>query len=272
MTGLIDLHCHILPELDDGADSLRTALAMARMAVADGIDHVVCTPHMHPAFAHVTPSRIAAATSRFRQSLHREGIPLAIGFAAEVHLTATLLRDLRAGRVPLLGRSNLFLLELSHRIMPADPQGLVRAIFDTGHRPVVVHPERFRWIEQRYSVLAAMRDEGALIQITAGSLLGDFGNRARYWSERLIDEGLVDLLASDGHDTRLRRPLMRQAVEVVARRIGEEHAMALGHGNPAAILAGRWQRTQQGKGGEPPHLSPAFILALRDRFMRLEYR
>jgi protein-tyrosine phosphatase len=105
-----------------------------------------------------------------------------------------------------------------------------------GYVPILTHPERLAWIERSYALIEQLARSGIWMQLTAGSVLGQFGSRARYWSERLLDDGLVHIMASDGHGVRGRRPVLREARAVVAKRIGEEGADHLVLTRPRAVL------------------------------------
>jgi protein-tyrosine phosphatase len=102
--------------------------------------------------------------------------------------------------------------------------------------PIVTHPERLSWIEDHYGQMAEFVAMGAWMQLTAGSIIGTFGKRVQYWSERMLDEGLVHVIASDGHNPTRRPPVMSQARDAVAKRLGEEAAQLMVQGRPQMVL------------------------------------
>lgn len=236
---MIDLHSHILPGLDDGAPDLASALAMARIAVRDEIRHCVCTPHIVPGLHPNTGLRISARLALFREALNRAEIPLKLSLGAEIHLTPDLIGGLHNGVLPCLGRGSAFLLELPSAALPPRVIRFIAALQAAGYRPVIAHPERLRWIEARADLLLALQKQGALMQITAGSLLGRFGSRARFWSEYMLDHGLVDVIATDAHDEQRRPPLLSAARDRAALWVGEAAAHDMVHGTPAALIAPR---------------------------------
>lgn len=236
---MIDLHCHILPGLDDGADSLARSLDMARIAVADGITAMACTPHIRPAGHNNAAGTIAAATRLFADELARAGVPLSVVTGADIHLVPDLQAGLRSGRYPTLGGSRHFLLELPHYVRPPYLRKTLHEVMAGGHVPIITHPERQPWIETGHATLATLSDRGVWMQVTAGSLTGGFGRRARYWAERLLEEGRVQLLASDAHDTDRRPPLLSRARDLAADRVGEAEAERLVTTRAAQILADR---------------------------------
>jgi protein-tyrosine phosphatase len=113
----------------------------------------------------------------------------------------------------------------------------VQDLLDQGYVPVITHPERLSWIEDHYDTMEAMAGAGAWLQITAGSLTGRFGARPRYWAERMVDEGLVHILATDAHNLRGRAPRLAEGREAVALRLGAEEARRMVLDRPAGILA-----------------------------------
>ncbi|MDB5540773.1 MAG: capsular polysaccharide biosynthesis protein [Devosia sp.] len=168
--------------------------------------------------------------------LASEDIELTLWMGADVHVAPDLVAKLGAGEVPTLGGSRYFLLEPPHHVMPPRLDELVSALIAAGFVPLVTHPERLGWIESHYEVIEAMVDNGALIQLTAASITGGFGRRAQYWSERMLDEGMVDVIASDAHNTAGRPPVLSAAVNAIARRCGDDAAVEMVSGRPAAIL------------------------------------
>ena len=233
---MIDLHSHLLPGIDDGAKDLAVSLDMARLAVADGIRIMACTPHMHPPRYTNHSATIQSNVGNLQLALDEHAIDLRLIAGADVHLAPDLLGQLSSGYVQRLATTSYFLLEPSHSIAPPQFERFVKTIMDAGYRPIITHPERLTWIEQHYALICAVDEAGAAMQLTAGSLLGVFGARPPYWAERMLAEGRVDILASDAHDTRRRVPGLSGGMKAAAAIIGNEAAMRLVLDNPAAIL------------------------------------
>jgi protein-tyrosine phosphatase len=226
----------MLPGLDDGAKDLQVALAMAKMANADGIGTVACTPHILPGVYNNTAGGIAAAVVAFTTALAEADIPLQITSGADVHVAPNLLDQIHAGKVPTIAGSRYLLLEPPHHVLLTRLEDFIFGLVAGGIFPVLTHPERLSWIESHYDIIQGLANRGVIMQITAGSLLGTFGRRARYWAERMLDEGIVDLLATDAHDTKHRPPRLSEARDWVAKRWGEETATDLVATNPLRIL------------------------------------
>ena len=236
---MIDLHCHLLPGIDDGAPDRAVALAMARMAVADGIRTVACTPHIYPGLYENDRAGIRAAVEAFRGELASEGIVLQLTTGADTHLAPDLVEGLRSGRIATLADSRYFLFEPPHHVAPPRLADSVFQVLASGYVPVVTHPERLTWIEEHYPLFAQLVRGGAWMQVTAGSLTGRYGRRPRYWAERMLDEGLVHILATDAHHCERRVPLLAEAREAAATRLGADEAMHLVQTRPECILYNR---------------------------------
>jgi protein-tyrosine phosphatase len=234
---LIDLHCHLLPGIDDGSKDVEMSLAMARMALSDGITTIACTPHILPGVYNNTGPAIRAAVSKLQKSISDAGMPIALVTGADVHIAPDLGIQLRQGRALTLNDSRYLLLEPPHHLLPPRLEDLIFGLQAVGYVPILTHPERLSWIDAGYELIKRFVNNSVLMQITAGSLLGQFGRRPRYWAERMLDEGLCHLLATDAHNTEQRVPRMAKARALVAQRLGEEEAANLVVGRPQGILS-----------------------------------
>lgn len=236
---MIDLHCHILPGIDDGAKMLEVSLEMARIAVADGIHTIACTPHIYPGkYMNDGPS-IAAARDALQAELDRAGIALQLVVGADVHLVPGLVDGLRSGRIPTLHGSRYFLLEPSHTTPPPRLEESVFNLIASGYTPVITHPERLTWVEGHFPVFQRLIAQGAWMQVTAGALTGIFGSRAKYWGERFVGEGMTHILATDAHSNGRRRPRLTEGLAVVRQLIGDAEAVRMVDERPRAVLENR---------------------------------
>lgn len=233
---MIDLHCHLLPGIDDGASDLGVSLAMARIAVQDGIRVIACTPHIYAGMYENNGSEIRRAVTELQAHLDQEAIPLRLTLGADTHIAPDLVAGLRAGRVPTLHDSRYFLLEPPHHVAPPRLAETVFDLLTAGYVPVITHPERLSWIEDRYETFIELARQGAWLQVTSGSLTGRFGEAARYWGERMLDEGWVHILATDSHGVERRPPLLAEGRRAAERWVGSEEARALVEIRPQGIL------------------------------------
>jgi protein-tyrosine phosphatase len=233
---LIDLHSHILPGIDDGSPDIATSLEMARMAVADGITVMACTPHIFPGVYENTGRGIAVARDDLAAALEAEGIPLQLVVGADAHIAPDLVAGLKNGRVPSLNGSRYFLFEPPHDVLPPRFEAFIFNLLAAGFVPILTHPERLTWVEQQLPMIARLSAGGVVMQITAASIAGTFGRRVRGLSMRLLDDGLVDIVATDAHNTDRRPPILSEARAIVAERLDEQEAERMFEINPRRIL------------------------------------
>jgi protein-tyrosine phosphatase len=233
---LIDLHCHLLPGIDDGARELDVSLAMARMALADGITVTACTPHILPGVYNNTGPMIRERVALLREALAQAGIPLRIVAGADVHVAPDLTAQLRDGRALTINDSRYLLLEPPHHVLPPRMDDYIFGLQTVGYVPIITHPERLSWVDGHYDLIERLVYGGCLMQLTAGSLLGRFGRRPRHLADRMLEDGLCHLLATDAHNTEQRPPILSEARELVTQRLGAEEATNLVLRRPEAIL------------------------------------
>lgn len=233
---MIDLHSHLLPGCDDGAKDLETAIVMARIAVQDGVRIMACTPHIMPGLYDNDSDGIRRRVSALQKVLTEQGIELKLIMGADVHVDPDLVAKLDAGTVPTLNGSRYFLLEPPHEVVPPNFEKLVHRLTKAGYVPILTHPERLSWATSHYEIIDSVNLAGCLIQITATSLTGAFGRRAQSLAERMLEEGRVDIIASDAHNTHARIPGLSKARYIVAERYGAKIADTLVFHKPAQIL------------------------------------
>jgi protein-tyrosine phosphatase len=266
---MIDLHCHLLPGIDDGATDEAVSLEMARIAAADGIRTTACTPHIYPGLFENDSAGIVARVASLQRRLQDEGIALDLTLGADAHLTPELLGRIKAGTAPTLAGSRYFLLEPPHTVAP--PR-FAESVFDfvaAGYVPVITHPERLTWIKAHYAVFAALVQSGAWMQVTAGSLNGRFGETAQYFGQKLLDDGLVHILATDAHGHRRRAPLLAEGRQAAEKWVGAEEARRLVVERPQAILD---NRAPQQVDPVPALREGGFVRPKRSLFARLTGR
>jgi protein-tyrosine phosphatase len=236
---MIDLHSHLLPGIDDGAQTLDDSIALARIALADGISHMVVTPHLHPGRYDNTPEIINTAYQRFEQALNEASLTLTVKTAAEVRLSAELLSLVEAEQVPFLGRWNgkkVMLLELPHSHVPPGTDKLIAWLQAKDILPMIAHPERNKGIMSDTGKMQPFVEAGCLFQLTAMSVAGKFGERAREVAHEFLIKGWVTVLATDAHNTKHRPPVLSEGRDAAAEVIGEAAANRLVVDNPARIM------------------------------------
>jgi len=233
---MVDLHCHILPGLDDGAANMEESMAMAESAIADGITHVVATPHSSNKYFFDF-----AQVRELRDELQaRVGDRLTIATGCDFHLNPENLEALRQeARRFCINQRDFLLLEFNEFSIPPSMDQTLHAIQLAGVQPVITHPERNRILRARPERLKKWVRLGCFAQVTGGALTGGFGAGAQQDALRWIGEGLIHFVASDAHNTRTRLLRLEPAYNVVEHQFGQEKARALFQDNPLAALEGR---------------------------------
>jgi protein-tyrosine phosphatase len=238
---MIDLHCHFLPGIDDGAQTLADGLALSQAAAADGITYSVMTPHIDPGRYANTRSTIEKAFKEFRLALRKARIPLNIGMAAEVRLSQEIVALLSQNEVPFLGELdgyNIILLEFPHTHIPPGADKLVERLLKHKIRPLIAHPERNQDVIRDLSKIEPFVQMGCFLQITAAALLGDFGRAPQNRALQLLELDVFKVLASDAHNLTGRRPVLREGMEAASKVLGGQAAHDLVNRNPRMILRG----------------------------------
>ncbi|HEX4142111.1 MAG TPA: CpsB/CapC family capsule biosynthesis tyrosine phosphatase [Pirellulales bacterium] len=237
--GFVDIHCHLLPGIDDGAKNWDDSLAMARMAVADGIETIVCTPHQLGGFSQNRGGAIRALTEELSQRLAEHEIPLTVLPGADVRIESGMIALVRQGEVlSLADHRRHILLELPHELyFPLDR--LLLELSAAGMVGILSHPERNAGIMSNPAIVGSLVDAGCLMQITAGSLLGAFGPQSQSVAERLASDGLVHFVSTDAHGLKSRRPRLAAAHGRMTELVGSVLADQCCRDNPAAVAAGR---------------------------------
>ena len=244
---MIDLHCHLLPGIDDGPDTLEEALLLCRIAVADGITRAVVTPHIQAARWRNNRESIARDRRYLQRELDQKGIPLRLGYAAEVRLGDQVMQQVEAGEIPFYGELDGFrvmLLEFPHGHVVPGSDKLVSWLMGHNIRPLLAHPERNRQIMRDPALLQPFLEAGCWLQLTAGSILGQFGERAANRARQLLEDDLVFALASDGHNAAARQPVLRPAFDHISARYGQARARELLLDNPARLVAAQFHDDQ----------------------------
>lgn len=235
---MIDLHCHILPGIDDGAQDFAEAVAMCRQAAAEGCRAMVATPHLrHTHWWNGGRLRLELLLENLRKELAGE-IDLYSGGEIAIHRESyeEILSTMPGGDLLPLAGSRYLLLEFDWQGLGPDPREVVYEVALRGFIPVVAHPERFRWLMESPGQVESLVEEGALLQITAGSVTGALGPMAAHAATRLLDASLVHFVASDAHDMVRRPPGLLAARQLVVKTWGERAAEDLFFRHPRLVI------------------------------------
>lgn len=235
---MIDLHTHILPGMDDGAQNLAEALEMLQLAQEDGITHLVATPHIYRGrYQELDGQRIEKELSRLSSAARQAGLEVSLFRGAEVHITHNLIEKIRRYRPYLvIHQSDYIFIEFpADHVFPGVKE-LFFELLSLGLTPIIAHPERNAVFLRQPQLLYELVQMGALCQVNSGSFLGYYGEHVRQGVFNLLSFNLVHFMASDCHHPTTIPPLLSEAVQLAAEVIGSDEARALVVDNPRAVL------------------------------------
>jgi len=264
---VIDLHNHLLPGIDDGAKKLEETLEFLRIARRDGVKVVVATPHMKPGVYDNRRETILERVALVQEAARGDeagGVTLLPG--AEVYFTADLVARARAKQLMTIGDGGRYLLlELPYQQIPMQVDDTIFQLRLLGITPVMAHPERVAYYLENIERVGASVRIGALTQVTAASLTGKFGEKARDFARGLLRRNLVHVLASDAHDVLYRPPVLSEVIPIAAAEVGEAAARRMVEETPRAILDGQEVEWTEAPPPPPEH---GFGARLRSLFSR----
>jgi protein-tyrosine phosphatase len=233
---MVDIHCHILPGIDDGSDTWETTAQMCRIAVGDGITHVVATPHCDGHYeydrAHFTD--MLATLSEVASG------KLTFSIGCDFHMSPRNLEDVMTDpRQFAIGDTQYLLVEFDHHGIPTNAEEQLMAILSRGMVPIVTHPERNAFLMKNPDTVLRYIATGCLVQVTANAFTGFWGPKSQKVAEKLLHKNAIHIVASDAHDLELRPPVLSEARTRIATLAGADVAEALFDHNPAAVVAGQ---------------------------------
>jgi protein-tyrosine phosphatase len=236
LKSVIDIHSHILPELDDGARSLDEAVEMAGIAAEDGIEFMVATPHMFNGLSpNPEPTEILDRVGTLNEAI-KSGLKILPG--NEVHVSHEIVEQARDNRVTKINQGNYMLVEFPQLTVPIGADELFYKLLLHGVRPILVHPERNAQIQASPGIVARFIERGVYIQVTAMSVTGEFGAAAKTTADALLQHNCVHFLATDTHRARRRQPILSRGRDAAAELIGPDRARELVLDNPRAVING----------------------------------
>jgi len=235
---MIDLHCHLLPGIDDGPKSLADSLDMARYAADAGITKIVTTPHITPGRYDNSLDTIKPVFENLKAAIEKNGISIEISYAAEIRFDPVIIDMVNSDTIPVLGEyegERLILLEFPHTHIPPGSEELIQWLADQGIRVLIAHPERNHSVQKNIEKITPLIKIGCLLQITGGSLTGVFNDAARACSVELLKLGWVSIIASDAHNLHARCPELRSAQQEAAKIVGDEVSLEMVFAGPEKI-------------------------------------
>jgi Capsular polysaccharide biosynthesis protein len=234
---VIDLHTHILPGVDDGAKDIADSLAMAEVAVKDGISTMIATPHVVKGIYDNNKNSILEGVDNLNKKLAAHNIGLLVLPGAEYRLEPDLPKNLASGELVTINNSGTYLLiELPYELIPDNCDQILYEIQLQGVTPIIAHPERNLVFRKYRSLLERYIKRGMLAQITSTSITGFFGKRVKKAAISFLESGLAHIIASDGHAVKGRAPVISEAYQEIERRWGTQYAQSLAFENPHRII------------------------------------
>lgn len=238
---MIDLHCHLLPGLDDGAVSLEMSCTMARQAVASGVRQIICTPHCMTGdrYAAQRLAQIARVTEVLRDALARQNIPLVLSNGMELLCQNSLSETLAQGEVLTLAGSRYLLIEFPFQMTLSRIEWAAETVRQSGYCPVLAHPERYAAVCRAPDCLVAWFRAGYVLQLDKDSILGRFGSESARTADWALRHGLAHAVASDAHGVSSRTADLAEVWRVLRRRYPPGYAELLLARNPKRIVENR---------------------------------
>ncbi len=239
---MIDLHCHLLPGIDDGPRTLKEALALAAHAVRSGIVRSVVTPHVHIGRYENEFASIEQHLTLFRVELEHHGIALQLGLGGEVRIGAEIPAMVMENRIPFIGECDgyrIMLLEMPPSHIPVGGDKLALWLLRHNIRPIIAHPERNKGVHEDINKITPFVNMGCWLQVTAGAVAGNFGEPSRKRAVELLERGWVTILASDAHNLEHRPPELEPGRRAAAAIVGEAQSWKLVRDTPLSIVGAR---------------------------------
>jgi protein-tyrosine phosphatase len=253
---MIDIHHHLLWGMDDGASNFETSVAMAKMAAADGISHIVCTPHANGQYAY-DPAMIGEKIEVLQRLLDSEGVAIKLGVGCDFHMSYENIQEAKLDpRRYSINALGYLLVEVADYGVPRGLTDIFYQLQLAGLTPILTHPERNPTLQSDPLRMVDWLRGGVLVQVTAGSVMGRMGKHAERMAHSLLEKRWVHFLATDAHNTSSRPPKMREAFELVAKRYGPDYAHLLCVSNPLAAFTGNTLQGQMEPVGLYEDLAP----------------
>lgn len=236
MKNLIDIHSHILPGVDDGADSLAMSMRMLKIAADDGISKIVLTPHNKPGHRHIHFSKMASKAEELQEMMSEENIEIELYIGSELYYRSGLSEEIENGMSATLAGSRYVLLEFT----PLEDFDYIRngcyALLAGGYYPVLAHVERYQNVCSKKGGIDELIETGCYIQVNAGSIMGKNGAKAKRTVKELLKRRQVHFIATDAHDLKRRAPHLSDCADYVKKKYGEDYGEKIFCENPLCVI------------------------------------
>ena len=222
---MIDLHCHLLPQVDDGPNTIDESLAMAEKAISQGITHILCTPHHRNGRYENGKQSVMDSVASLQEELDKRHLDIQLLAGQEVRLTADIIEDLKNDNLLFIDSNcTYFLIEFPTMDILTYTKEMLFQLRSLGKIPIIVHPERNAKFRENPDLLIPYLEMGCLAQLTAPSIVGIYGKSIQKTAKEMLKRNLVQLMASDAHTVDKRTFYMKEAYEIIKKLYGEEKA------------------------------------------------
>lgn len=236
MSSYIDIHSHILPQIDDGAKNIDMSIKMLRIAQQNGICSIILTPHNKPLHHNASPEKIRSLTDDLQKAANRKEIPIRLYVGNEIYYRSNILEILEERKASTLADSMYVLVEFG----PLDDFDYIRngiyQLLSGGFRPIMAHVERYGCVASSLERVRELVKMGCYIQINAGSVMGQYGFGTKKFTRRILKQGLVHFVATDAHDDVRRRPCLLDCAKYIDKKFGEDYAEKILKENPEKVI------------------------------------
>lgn len=236
MENLIDIHSHILPGVDDGADSLAMSVRMLKIAADDGISKIVLTPHNKPGHRHIHFSKIASKVEELREMMSEENIEIELYMGSELYYRSGLSEEIENDMSATLAGSRYVLLEFT----PLEGFDYIRngcySLLMGGYYPILAHVERYQNVRTQKHGIDELIEMGCYIQVNAGSIMGKNGAKAKRTVKKLLKRQQVHFIATDAHDLKRRAPQLSDCADYIKKKYGEDYGEKIFCENPLCVI------------------------------------
>ena len=233
---MIDIHCHIVPNIDDGAKNLEDALQMAKIAYSEGIRKIINTSHYHPSFEYKKGEELLKSVKKFNYILKSNNIDIEVFIGNELYYSEDIINIIEQKEFYTLNNSKYLLIEFPPIRFPKNLVDIIYEIKIRGYIPVLAHVERYKEVQENINLIYECINEGALIQVNASSIMGKNRKEAEITSKILLDNNMVHFIATDAHSSERRRPLIKETYNYVVDKYGDKFAENLFIENPSKVI------------------------------------
>ena len=233
---MIDIHCHIVPNIDDGAKNLDDALEMAKIAYNQGIRKIINTSHYHPNFSYIKGKELLSRVKEFNNILKLNNIDIEVFIGNELYYSEDIIEIIEQKEFYSLNNSRYLLIEFSPLNFPKNILDIIYEIKIRGYIPILAHVERYKKVQENVNLIYECINEGALIQVNSSSIIGKNGNEIKKVSDILLYNNMIHFIATDAHSSTRRRPIIKETYNYVVKKYGEKKAQTLFIQNPSKVI------------------------------------